>query len=587
MILDRSLAVWRVLDARHKRRFAVTTLLMFVVSCAEMLSVGAIFPLLALLAAPEKIFRYHAAAWIASRLGIESAAELMVPLALAFAAASILAGVMRTLLIHRLNEFSFDVGSDLGVKVYEKVLRAPYAKHVASRSSDQINLITYKTRAMVEGLILPVLFLGNSVFMAVLICIAMAAINAMATFASIIGFTVLYVAVYVLARRATVKCGKEIAEQNAIVVRSVQDGLGGIRDIILDGSYDVYANIFRDADRRLKKAQGLSNFIMQSPRFAMESIGIALIAMLALLLAKGQGGISSVLPTLGALALGAQRLLPVLHQAYSSTSSIKGNARAANDILAILTAHDPRDDHAPGKHSTQPLAFRRELVLEHLAFKYRDDLPAVLSNVDLVIPRGARVGIVGVSGSGKSTLIDIIMGLLEPTQGRLLVDGKAIDATCVGAWRGQIAHVPQNIYLADMTVYENIAFGIPMEQIDQARAREAARRAHILDEIERLPEGFDTLVGERGGRLSGGQRQRLGIARALYKKASVIVLDEATSALDSATEAAVISSLYSIGDDVTLISITHRPSTLAGCTEIIQVDAGVVRQLSREEYLVG
>ncbi|MFO0004088.1 MAG: ATP-binding cassette domain-containing protein, partial [bacterium] len=196
-----------------------------------------------------------------------------------------------------------------------------------------------------------------------------------------------------------------------------------------------------------------------------------------------------------------------------------------------------------------------------MSFRYDPSAPWALDSVDVVIPAGCRLGIIGTSGSGKSTLVDLLMGLLDPAEGSLCVDGLAIDAANRGAWQENISHVPQSVFLADVSIAENIAFGVPKDRIDRDRVREAARKAQIADYLERQPEGYDTLVGERGVRLSGGQRQRLGIARALYRRAKVLIFDEATSALDSETEIAVMEAIEGLGDDLTIVMIAHRLST--------------------------
>ena len=213
----------------------------------------------------------------------------------------------------------------------------------------------------------------------------------------------------------------------------------------------------------------------------------------------------------------------------------------------------------------EPLPLREGICLAGVHFRYGPDQPEVLRGVNLEISRGQRIGLIGSTGSGKSTTVDLLMGLLVPTAGRLLVDGEDLHDSShperLVAWWGAIAHVPQNIYLADSSIAENIAFGVPRHQIDQARVKQAAAQAQIASFIEETPEGYDAFVGERGIRLSGGQRQRIGIARALYKHARVLVLDEATSALDLATEQALMAEVNQLSKDLTIVMIAHRLST--------------------------
>jgi ATP-binding cassette subfamily B protein len=286
---------------------------------------------------------------------------------------------------------------------------------------------------------------------------------------------------------------------------------------------------------------------------------------------------------LGALALGAQRLLPALQQSYSAWASIAGNHASLDDTIELLDQPLPAELLQP---APAPLLFQKDIQFRGVRFRYANDGPWVLDGLNLVIVKGARVGFVGSTGSGKSTTLDLLMGLLMPTEGELLVDGQPISGIRVKAWQQTIAHVPQSIYLADTTLAENIAFGVPPDTIDLDRVRQAARQAQIADFIESSPEGYQAYVGERGIRLSGGQRQRIGIARALYKQASVLVFDEATSALDNATEQSVMDAIEGLSSDLTILLIAHRLTTVRRCDTIVELEHGqVVAQGSYEQLL--
>ena len=288
-----------------------------------------------------------------------------------------------------------------------------------------------------------------------------------------------------------------------------------------------------------------------------------------------RGSSSAVIPLLGALALGAQRLLPALQQIYSSWASLQGHSAAIQAVLAMLNQPLP-----PVVRRAEPLPLRDDICLEGVHFRYGPEQTEVLRGLELKIRRGERIGLIGSTGSGKSTMLDLLMGLLEPTAGKVLVDGDDLHHSLyperLAAWRAAIAHVPQSIYLADSSIAENIAFGVPRHQIDIVRVKEAAQQAQIASFIESSLEGYDSFVGERGIRLSGGQRQRIGIARALYKNAELLVLDEATSALDTATEEAVMATVETLRKQLTIIIIAHRLSTVRICDRVIKLSQGVV-----------
>jgi ATP-binding cassette subfamily B protein len=282
-----------------------------------------------------------------------------------------------------------------------------------------------------------------------------------------------------------------------------------------------------------------------------------------------------IIPVIGALGLGAQRMLPLLQQFYTSWVSLKAGKDTIIQVNLLLKQDLP---YYYNTKEISKLEILSEISLVNIDFKYQNDGNLILSNLNMVIPKGSRIGIIGKTGSGKSTLIDIIMGLLEPTHGKIIIDKTVIDKKNVRSWQRQIAHVPQFIYLSDSTITENIAFGLPKENIDLDKVILSAKKAQIYDYIINLKDNFQTTVGERGVRLSGGQRQRIGIARALYKEASVIIFDEATSALDIETEKAVMESIENLDKELTLIIITHRLTTIEKCSLVYEVENGKIAQ---------
>ena len=312
-------------------------------------------------------------------------------------------------------------------------------------------------------------------------------------------------------------------------------------------------------------------YISTSPRFAMETLGIVVIAGLTYGLSRQSGGLATALPVLGALAVGAQRLLPALQQGYNAWSSVASCEASLEKTIELLDQPLPAELLQP---APEPLHFQEAIRFESVSFRYTHDGPWVVDDLDFSIRKGTRVGIVGSTGSGKSTTLDLLMGLLMPNDGEVLVDGSPITGNRIRAWQRTIAHVPQSIYLADTTLAENIAFGVPREAIDFERVKQAAAQAQIAEFIDGLPNGYDVSVGERGIRLSGGQRQRIGIARALYKQASVLVFDEATSALDNATEQAVMEAISRLDCNLTIVLIAHRLTTVRHCDTIIELQNG-------------
>jgi ATP-binding cassette subfamily B protein len=547
-------------------------------SLAEMLSLGAVVPFLAVLAEPERIWGTGKAQWMAGLMGWQQPADLVLPLCLAFAGAAGFAGAVRIQTLRSSIGLANGIGSDLSIEVYRRTLYQPYAIHLQRNSSETISAISTEVDQVV-GMLNGLLQLACAGLVSLGLVVVLIWLNPGVTLAvaAVVGGG--YGLLMGRSQRQLQRLGPAILRDQAQLIRSLQEGLGAIRDVILDGTQSIYQATYAQADRRLRQDRGSGQFMALAPRYGMEAVGLVAIALAALGLGAGRAGFLGALPVLGALALGAQRLLPSLQLIYSSWSGFRINLPALSSVLGYLEQPLVEADLVP---TTAPLQFKSEIRFQTLSFQYGPDLPWVLREVDLTIRRGERIGIVGETGSGKSTLVDLLMGLLEPTIGKFQVDGEPVRGEQLRRWRGAIAHVPQAIFLADASIAENIAFGVPKAAIDQARLEQASQKAQIAGFISSLKQGYATSVGERGVRLSGGQRQRIGIARALYKRAPVLIFDEATSALDQATETEVMKAIDALSTDLTIVIIAHRLSTLKRCDRLLRVNQG---KLQSEESI--
>ena len=561
--------LWNHLTSRRKKQFLMLLILMFVASLLEVVSVGAVLPFLGVLTAPEQVYQHPLMQPLIQTLELSAPSQLVLPLTILFISAALLAASIRLLLLYVMTRLSYATGADLSINIYNLTLYQDYAIHVSRNSSEVINGIISKTSQVVGGGISPVIQLISSTILIVSIMGALLVIDTILALSSFIGIGLLYLGIIRYTGKQLKENSKIIAEQSTQMIKSLQEGLGGIRDVLIDGSQEFYSQLYRSADLPMRRASGNNAFIGGGPRYVLEAVGMTLIAAFAYIMSHKEGGMATAIPVLGALALGAQRLLPALQQAYASFSSIRGVEASLKDVLDLLDQPLPEYVNQP---SSTPIPFEREIKLTNLSFRYIKETPLVLENINLSIVKGERIGFMGVTGSGKSTLLDIIMGLLPPTDGKLTIDQKPLNSQNRRAWQAHIAHVPQNIYLSDSTIEENIAFGTPKEKIDHQRVKKVAKQAQIADMIEHLKDGYQTLVGERGVRLSGGQRQRINIARALYKKADVLIFDEATSALDSATEQEVMKAIEGLGEKLTILIIAHRLTTLKGCDRIVKFD---------------
>ncbi|WP_368639835.1 ABC transporter ATP-binding protein [Castellaniella ginsengisoli] len=575
---------WSHLTVRRKRQLGVLVVLMVLASFAEVLSLGAVLPFLGVLTQPDEVFSHPAIQPLLSWLHITNPQSLLLPITLSFIFAALLAGGMRLLLLYVQTKLSFVIGADFSYQIYRRTLYQPYAVHVSRNSSEVISGVTTKVSMIINYFLMPILILIGSAVVLAAILIALLAVNPLMSLAAFLGFGAIYGVVILVTRNRLAVCSQSIATESDQVVKVLQEGLGGIRDVLLDGLQETYCQKYRLADIPLRHALASSVIIGGSPRFAAEALGMAFIAILAYVMAQQEGGLTGAVALLGVLALGAQRMLPVLQQGYQSIVQLRSGRHALEDALGLLGQPINMKIY---DQSARELPFERSIRLENLGFRYNTQSPLVLQDLNLSIAHGSRIGFIGATGSGKSTLLDIFMGLLSPTTGRLWIDDVPLGPATQRAWQHHIAHVPQSIYLADASIAENIAFGLPASQIDMDRVRQAARQAQIADHIESLAEGYDAYVGERGVRLSGGQRQRIGIARALYKRAKVIVFDEATSALDNETESAVMDAIDGLGQDLTILMIAHRLSTLRRCDWIVELSRGRIVRMGTYVDIVG
>jgi len=557
---------------------------MLFASLLEIASISAVLPFLGVLTSPEKVFEYELVQPLVQFFEITTPRQLILPVTFIFISAIILAGIIRLLLLYTMLKMAQLTGSDLSNNIYRRTLYQDYSTHVKRNSSAVINGIISKTDAVVGGVITPIIFLISSCILLIGIMVALFAIDIIISLSVFIGFGLIYIGVYVYTKSFLKENSKSIAEESTIRIKSLQEGLGGIRDVLIDGTQEFYCRIFKNADLSMRRASANNRFIAASPKYVVEAVGVTLIAILAFVLVQSSDGLD-VIPILGALALGAQKLFPLLQQSYASISAMKGAKSSFEDVIDLLEQELP--DFIAESNSS-PVDFKKSIEIKNLSFQYSKESPQVLKNVNFTINKGETIGFIGETGSGKSTLLDILMRLFPPSSGNLLVDNQVIDHNNYRQWQMHIAHVPQSIYLFDSTIEENIAFGVSKELIDHERVRKVSEYAQISDMIDSLKDGYLTFVGERGVRLSGGQRQRIGIARALYKKADVLILDEATSALDSKTEKMVIKALEGLETNMTILIIAHRLSTLKNCNKIFSLSENKnIRIVNYEEIKNG
>ena len=563
----------RLLDAAIPfRRFQLmlTVVLTLVGAVAELITIGAVLPVLAIAAKPDAMLSVPlvgpALAWLAGAIGVGR-----VTAAAAFLIISAVGStIVRMALLWVQQKFTLGLEQDLTMTIFARSLRQPYSWYLKQNSSVLL-ASQQKISVVIFGVVNPLLQAFSSGFMALAMTLFLIVLDPRAALiaGSVIGAT--YAGISIFTRRRSAELSSGLAGVYAERIKTMQETLGGIRDINLDQSQAVFEERLLEVEDRYRRLMITANMLSTAPRLLVEGIAIVLIAVMAAWYSHQPGGVIGALPVLGALALGAQRMLPMIQIVYQGWVNYAINAGNLSDLVELLDA--PVETALPLPSEADIAYFTHGIAVRGVSFAY-DGGRHALEGIDLTIAKGERIGFIGKTGSGKSTLVDIIMGLLPPSAGQLAVDGHPIDDTSVANWKAQIAHVPQSIFLADASIAANIAFGHLPSGIDPTRVARCASEAGLDEFVAELPDGLDTSIGERGVRLSGGQRQRIGIARALYKRASVLVLDEATSALDDETEAAVMESVARLDQRLTVILIAHRLSTLASCDRIYRLAAG-------------
>ncbi|MBV0914167.1 ABC transporter ATP-binding protein/permease [Rhodobacteraceae bacterium ASV31] len=552
---------------------------MILAAFAEIISLGAVLPFVSAIFAPETVAAQPMLAPLIEWFGLQETSDFILAATVLFVGASISAASLRILFLRLSIRFAYLAGADLGHEIFVRTLYQPYEVHGMRNSADVISGITRKVDGVVTGVLLPVLNFCASTLVFCAILTGLILVNWAVALGAITFFGAAYIGITLIVRRRVRIGADHISTEQKGVFKSLNEGLAGIRDVLLAGTQSHFATSFRKSDVSLRLAQADIRYLSQFPRFVLEALAMGTLAIFAYLWVTTAEDPTGALPLFAALAFAGQRMMPALQQGYSAFISAMGSAVILCDVLDLVEQPLPAKFTHVGAPQAPSLRFTQAVTLDGVNYTYPGGAHPVLSDVSLVIPKGTRVGIIGETGSGKSTLVDILLGLLPPKSGHVSIDGTVLTADDLDGWRANISHVPQLVFLSDASFLENIALGEKTEDISRERAYLAARQANLEQAIDRYPEKIDAFVGEAGVNLSGGQRQRLGIARALYRQAQVLVLDEATSALDTATERSVMEAISSLRANLTIIMIAHRHSTLLGCDMILRVAEGKVTNL--------
>ena len=572
--------IWSKLTKKRKIQVYLLLFLTVIASFFEAISISMILPFLSILSDPDIFFQKYNFQKLYEYLNIKNSSQIVLPITVLFISITIFSGLIRLLLLWSQTKLSYAIGADFSSSIYKRTLYQPYNIHINRNSSSIIAGISGKANTIVSSAIMPFMLILSSLFIIITIMLALVNASPIIAISSLFGFALLYIVVFNLTKKKLRANSKQISFQSSQVVKIIMEGLGGIRDVLIDGTQHEYCKKYKKADEPLRSAQANIQIISNSPRYIIEAIGMILISYFAFQLAK-KSNLNTAIPIIGSFAFGAQRLLPALQQIFSSLTSMRGGMDSINDALDLLEQPLPVEEK-----EINFMNFVKYIHLNSLYYKYDNKEAFVIKGIDIKIKKGSKIGLIGKTGSGKSTLLDLIMGLLKPTSGYIYIDDIKLENKNYRSWQKKISHVPQSIFLTDGSIMENIAFGIQKDQINFDKVLYAAEKAQLSSTIETWENKYNTLVGERGVNLSGGQRQRIGIARALYKESEVIILDEATSALDNETESNVMDSLDNLEKDITIIIVAHRLTTLKKCDTIISISDGMIESVGNYEDII-
>lgn len=565
--------VGSLLQGRERRTLFWLVGLVAVTAIVETVGVAAILPFMSLVAAPELTLSSPRFASLADAIGATSARETLIVVGLGVLLLLAVSTSLSAITSWSLLRFANRQGHRLIMRLLVSYLGQPYVFFLGRNSAELVKTLFADTGRITQYVLVPCLQIASRGMSALCITALLFVVEARLAALVVLVLGSGYALAYLLVRGVIARAGGTSLRSAAQRATYAHDTLGGIKEIKVQGRESFFLKRVETSSMAWSDAQAALQILSAVPRYAIELLAFGAVLVLTVYVLWNSNQPATYLPMLALYAFAGLRLMPALQQIFTAAASLRFSAPALKSVLSDLAC--PAHDHV-ANDSQDAMIFGRAIEVKSVSFQYPGTQTFQLRNVNLTIPKNSSVAFVGRTGCGKTTLVDILIGLLSPAEGMLTVDDTRIDSSNVGMWRRRIGYVSQHIFLCDGSVASNIAFGVEDEDVDTKRLRAAARSASLGEFMETLPDGYDTLVGERGVRLSGGQRQRIGIARALYHEPDLLVFDEATSALDSGTEAAVMDAIDYLAGSKTIILVAHRISTVRRCDVIHLMESGQI-----------
>jgi ATP-binding cassette, subfamily B, bacterial PglK len=543
----------------------------------QVIGVTSIFPFLAIAADPERIRHSHFGLRFLALLPSMSNRELLMTAGVIAIVGLLFSNAINLLAEYARTRYSQNFAHWLRVRLLRRMASQPYTYFLQRNSGELLKKILGDVANYTIGVLLPLLDTVARVFTAALLLVTLFLVQPVIAVSAAILLGGFYIITFRLLARKRREVDENLRTHLAGLFREAHQMLGGIKPVKVHRAEEHFLARFAGHSEIIAKMNARVPIFGNSARYLVEPLAFGGLVVAVLLLAARGRDFSDILPNLGVMALAGYRLLPSLQLLYSQLTQVSSMRHAVDEVYDEFVAAETDGSIPPAITSDRvmpatPLRWNDAITLHEVSFRYPAAARPALNGISLIIAKNTSLGVIGPTGSGKSTLVDLLLGLYQPTAGEILIDGQRLIPALVPAWQAAIGYVPQDIFLIDDTIARNVAFGLPDNEIDPTRLREACAIAQILDFIEtELPASFETIVGERGIRLSGGQRQRIGLARALYHRPSLLILDEATSALDMATEAKLLAALRSLAGKLTMVVAAHRLSTVTGCDQLIDL----------------
>jgi ABC-type multidrug transport system fused ATPase/permease subunit len=579
------IAIYRYLPRSQKFKSGILLAALLFAAILEIAGVMSVMPFLAVLGNPELVEKYQPLRAVYVFLGATSFQQFGVYLALISFFAIVISAAFKIFVQFMAQGFAQEVSGWVSATLFDAYLHQPYAFFLTRNSSHMTQNILSETANAVAHVVHPALMICAHSIVLILLFGALLFIDPAVSIALLVFFTGLYALISFFMAPMLRSFGSKSVLFNEHRYRICAEALNGIKNVKARGLEGLYTGRFTMPSTLYTRYQAYSQVIAQTPRHLVEALGIAAVMAMALYFMKTKDGLGEILPLLGVYVVAGNRLLPAAQQVYQSFAQVRYGMPSLRAVLKDMMLLETREQLGSESDTSETM---RPAVIElvDVSFRYPESESDTLKGVSFSIPANSTVGVVGSSGAGKTTLGDILLGLFRPTGGAILVDGVTHDLVMSRSWKRSIGYVPQEVFIIDASIAENIAFGVPKEKIDPEALERAARMANIHEFIiNECPDGFETKAGERGVRISGGQRQRLGIARALYSDPQILIFDEATSALDSGTERAIVEAIDGLSHQKTIIMIAHRMRMLKRADNIVFLDKGVVAGVGTFEQL--